>query len=82
MRRYLKPAYIALFSSLSGCGTFVPPLKEYPFNYNDNQNNSMVQGIISSIKCELREAVTKAVNLELKNSESFGRPNYSNYYNG
>ncbi|GAA3103004.1 hypothetical protein GCM10010520_55150 [Rhizobium viscosum] len=55
--------------SLSGCGTFVPDLRDWPNNATDAQSEAMVQGIVRAIRCELRNAVTATVDADIRSAE-------------
>jgi hypothetical protein len=47
---------------LSGCGTFVPDIRDFPNNGSAEKNNELVEAIIDSVRCELRDAVTALIN--------------------
>ena len=47
---------MCIASILSGCGTYVPSIQEIG---DDKQGRQLVQAIMSSIHCELKNAVTQ-----------------------
>jgi hypothetical protein len=47
---------------LAGCGTTVPEIRDFPNNGSSEKNNELVQAIIDSVRCELRDAVTALIN--------------------
>ena len=58
------PTLALLTACLGGCGTYVPELREWP-NYSQADTQNMIQAIVRSVRCELRNAVTKVVNNDL-----------------
>src|SRR5437763_1283042 len=60
----------ALFGALmlGGCGTYVPELRDFPNNGSEAKNNELVQAIVVSIRCELRDAVTRVINADPANA--------------
>jgi len=52
---------------LAGCGTQVPQIRDFPNNNTVADNNELVQAIIVSIHCELKDAVTKVINARAHN---------------
>jgi len=70
-------AVLSLVLGLGGCGTFVPELSDWP-NNTDQGSDLMVQAIVRSIRCELRNAVTTAVDDDIAASKH-GQKTYSNF---
>jgi hypothetical protein len=60
----LRHAAFALAAALAvtGCGTRVPEIRDFPNNQNEAQNDALVHAIIVSIHCELEDAVTDVIN--------------------
>jgi hypothetical protein len=54
--KYVVPILTAL---LSGCGTYVPEVQEYG---DQTQGQALIQAIVHSIHCELRNTVTYVIN--------------------
>ncbi|MBY5536596.1 hypothetical protein HFO42_25925 [Rhizobium leguminosarum] len=65
--------------SLASCGTFVPSLRDWPNNLTDAQSEEMVQAIVRAVRCELRNAVTTAVNDDLASAKVNGDKPYSDF---
>ena len=54
---------VVLYTALlSGCGTLVPEIRDFPHNGSYAQNNQLVQAIVQSIHCEVEDAVTRVLN--------------------
>lgn len=53
---------LVLALMLAGCGAFVPQIRDFPNNATEAKNNELVQAIIVSIHCELKDAVTSVIN--------------------
>jgi hypothetical protein len=58
-------------SILSGCGTMVPEIRDFPNNTSYAQNNALVQAIVRSIHCELEDAVTNVINNDNTSTATF-----------
>jgi hypothetical protein len=52
--KQLLPLAIAVILSLAGCGTYVPNIQENPWASDPNR---LVQAIVQSIHCEMKDAV-------------------------
>ena len=58
-------AVLVLVAFLVGCGTDVPDLREWPPNETEEQRNQeMIQAIVRSVRCELRNAVSAAIDTD------------------
>jgi hypothetical protein len=68
MHKITAALTIGISVLVSGCGVTVPTLRTWPDNYSDSQNNAMVQAILRSIRCELRNAVTIAVDADYESA--------------
>ena len=55
---------------LTGCGTLVPEIRDFPNNTSEAKNNELVQAIIRSIHCELEDAVTGVINADAATAPS------------
>src|SRR4051794_13075856 len=56
---------LGLATLLAGCGTFVPNLTESLDKPDALAGELMVQAIVASVRCEMRKAVTTAVNEDI-----------------
>uniref|UniRef100_Q07TC3 Lipoprotein n=1 Tax=Rhodopseudomonas palustris (strain BisA53) TaxID=316055 RepID=Q07TC3_RHOP5 len=64
MRAAKTAALFSLLCSLGGCGTYVPSLGDWPNNsYGDSV--AMINSIVHSVRCELRQAVTQVVGTDV-----------------
>lgn len=55
---------------ITGCGTFVPQVRDFPYAGSETQNNLLVQAIIISIRCELQDAVTGVINADIDTAKA------------
>jgi hypothetical protein len=60
----LAAAFLLLFG-LSGCGFYVPSLRDWP-NNDEPGAVAMVHAIVRSVECELKNAVTTVVNNDIR----------------
>jgi hypothetical protein len=60
---------LVLFLALgvSGCGTYVPELREFP-NYTQADTQNMIDAIVQSMRCELSRAITSVVDNDISES--------------
>ena len=72
---------LALLSSaiLSGCGLFVPEIRDFPNDTTEAKNNELVEAIVVSIHCELKDAVTSVINAGIDNARVNGSYNYAQF---
>jgi hypothetical protein len=61
-RKGLTPVTLLMIFMLTGCGLFVPEIRDFPNGGSYASNNALVQAIVRSIHCELEDAVTKVLN--------------------
>jgi hypothetical protein len=54
--KVLPPLLLALVFTLSGCGTYVPPIQEIG---DDTQGVLLVQAIVGSVRCEIRNSLAQ-----------------------
>ncbi|WP_244425322.1 hypothetical protein [Bradyrhizobium sp. STM 3843] len=54
-----------LLFGLSGCGTYVPDIRDWP-NNSEVGAVTMVHAIVRSVECELKNAVTRVVNNDVR----------------
>jgi len=59
-KRFAIPMLLSA-AVLTGCGTLVPEIRDFPNNTSEAKNNELVQAIIVSIRCELNDAVTAVI---------------------
>jgi hypothetical protein len=73
---------LALFSAsmLTGCGLFVPQIRDFP-NNTDIGDDVLVQAIVDSIHCELEDAVTSVINDNRQTAKQNGF-NYGKFFEG
>jgi hypothetical protein len=50
--------------SVGSCGTYVPELREFP-NYSQADTQSMIDGVVQSVRCELSHAITSVVDRDI-----------------
>lgn len=67
---------LGLALGASGCGTYVPELREFP-NYSQADTQNMIDAIVQSMRCELSRAVTSVVDNDI--SEARLRPSKRTY---
>ncbi len=60
--RWLAVAAVSSVVMLGGCGLFVPEVRDFPNGRSYANNNELVQAIVRSIHCELKDAVTNVIN--------------------
>ncbi len=67
-------ALSALFSAvmLTGCGLFVPEIRDFPNDTTEVKNNLLVQAIVISIHCELEDAITSVINEDAATAKANG----------
>jgi hypothetical protein len=58
---------LGLALGASGCGTYVPELREFP-NYTQADTQNMIDAIVQSVRCELSRAVTSVVDNDISES--------------
>ena len=73
-------ATIPLFTAalLSGCGTFVPNIQEFPYSSTDAL--LMVKAINQSVLCELRHAVTTVIDSDIKTARRFDQVRVAKWF--
>ena len=55
---------------VTGCGTYVPEIQEIP----GADSERLVQAIVGSIKCEIKDAIVWVINDDQQNSPNFKQP--------
>ena len=77
-RALLRRGFVlGLLLTTTGCGTYVPELREFP-NYTQADTQNMISAIVQSVRCELSNAITSVVNNEI--SEAPLRRSKRTYY--
>jgi len=71
MSRRLSLAALMSATALTGCGLFVPQIRDFP-NNNDGGDDVLVQAIVDSIHCELQDAITGVLNDNLTTAHQNG----------
>lgn len=64
--------HMGIVLMLAGCGTYVPEIQENPWNLVGGQ--LLVQKIIESIQCEVKDAITYIINQDLRLSRIANQP--------
>ena len=80
MSKALSFAALIGATMLTGCGLFVPQIRDFP-NNNDGGDDVLVQAIVDSIHCELEDAVTGVINDNLVTARQNGF-NYGQFLHG
>lgn len=75
------PLFFIFSFALSGCGTAVPEMRDFPNNQTEAQNNELVQAIIVSIHCELQDAITAVVEADEDSNRDHKRE-YTTFLDG
>jgi hypothetical protein len=74
-------AAFLLMSSVTGCGTYVPELRDWP-NGNDVAAAAMVVSIVHSVRCELQQTITNIVNHDIDAARTrASRRTYTDFLN-
>ena len=60
--KHVMPLMISIALTLGGCGTYVPEIQEIPGNQADSE--LLVNAIVGSIRCELKDAVAYVINYD------------------
>jgi hypothetical protein len=60
--KHIPPLVISIALTLGGCGTYVPEIQEIPGNQADSE--LLVNAIVGSIRCELKDAVAYIINYD------------------
>lgn len=62
--KYVPPVLIGIALVLGGCGTYVPNIQENPWASDPNR---LVEAIVESIQCEIRQAVIYVISKDSTN---------------
>jgi hypothetical protein len=77
-----RAAVLGLALSASGCGTYVPELREFP-NYTQADTQNMIDAIVQSVRCELSHAITAVVDNDISESRlRQSKRTYSDFLGG
>lgn len=86
--RFLRHAWArqllasGLVLSASGCGTYVPELREFPY-YTQADTQNMIDAIVQSVRCELSHAITSVVDNDISESRlRQSKRTYSDFLGG
>ena len=58
MTRHALPLIIGIAMMVTGCGTYVPEIQEIP----GADSERLVQAIVGSTKCEIKDAIVWVIN--------------------
>jgi len=76
--RHVLPLVIGIALMLAGCGTYVPEIQEIP----GADSERLVQAIVGSIKCEIRDAVVWVINDDRTNALLYKQPRNTDWLLG
>jgi hypothetical protein len=77
-----RAAVFCLALSASGCGTYVPELREFP-NYTQADTQNMIDAIVQSVRCELSHAITAVIDNDISESRlRQSKRTYSDFLGG
>jgi hypothetical protein len=75
--KHVLPFMIGIALMFSGCGTYVPEIQEIPGDQADGQ--LLVQAIVRSIHCEIKDAVAYVIGAEDEDATKFHRPSLADW---
>jgi hypothetical protein len=69
--KHILPLAMGVVLTLAGCGIRVPDIQENPWA---SQPDVLVQAILASIRCEIKDAVVYVINNDWRNSQEYHQP--------
>lgn len=69
-----------LVSSVAGCGLYVPEIEDFPGGPADGQ--ALVQAIVTSVHCEVADAVKYVIDQDIADSKQFHEPREATWFYG
>jgi hypothetical protein len=73
--RHVLPLVIGIALMVAGCGTYVPEIQEIP----GADSERLVQAIVGSIKCEIKDAIVWVINDDRTNALTYAQPINTNW---
>ena len=73
--RHVLPLVMGIALMVAGCGTYVPEIQEIP----GADSERLVQAIVGSIKCEIKDAIVWVINDDRTNALTYAQPINTNW---